>query len=252
MSKKSNRSRGNNQADPRPASDTSHSIRGFAHHKRWSVPRRKAGSRRIAAHSPHTIATCDNCYWTKVRKKDAEKYEPIVRQMINHENDLANYRITWLLTVEGFLLAALGFAWEKKDAPLLVPTLSLVGIVVALSAWLMLHLGTRAINRLRNWWHAECPKRWYRGRLIDKGPDVVGYWSRKWYAYCLLPSQVFPVLFLVVWVLIFMFYGTRFLSSWREPTAGAGLVSSPHSTTGWVMTEPVPTRLLQDEDSSGF
>jgi hypothetical protein len=39
--------------------------------------------------------------------------------MIMHENQLINDRVTWLLTFQGLLLAALGFAWERKVGGLL-------------------------------------------------------------------------------------------------------------------------------------
>jgi len=42
-----------------------------------------------------------------------------IRQMIAHEDDLINHRLTWLAQLQGFLFAALGFAWEK--ASVLVP-----------------------------------------------------------------------------------------------------------------------------------
>jgi hypothetical protein len=35
-----------------------------------------------------------------------------VRQMIYHEGELINHRIGWLVTLQGLLFAALGFAWN--------------------------------------------------------------------------------------------------------------------------------------------
>ena len=35
--------------------------------------------------------------------------DEIIRSMIQHENQLINERLTWLLTFQGLLLAALGF-----------------------------------------------------------------------------------------------------------------------------------------------
>lgn len=37
-----------------------------------------------------------------------------IRNLIRHENELINQRLTWLGTFQGLLLAALAFAWDKK------------------------------------------------------------------------------------------------------------------------------------------
>jgi hypothetical protein len=35
------------------------------------------------------------------------------REMVRHENELMNHRVSWLLTLQGLLFTALGFAWDK-------------------------------------------------------------------------------------------------------------------------------------------
>ncbi len=206
MAKKSNRSRGNSKVDLKPADNTSRAARGYARLRRWVLPSQAAYMRWIAAHGPCAIPTCDNCYWTQMREKDVQRYEPVVRKMISHENDLVNHRVNWLLTVQGFLFTALAFAWEKDDSLFLVPMVSAIGVAVALSSAFLLHEGSRAIVELRAWWDKDCPKSWYRGKLTHRGPGVVGRWSNTWYTRHFLPVQVLPVALCCTWALIIVFY----------------------------------------------
>jgi len=43
----------------------------------------------------------------------SDKYAIIVREMIRHENDLVNHRLTWFCQVQGLLFAALGVTLTK-------------------------------------------------------------------------------------------------------------------------------------------
>jgi hypothetical protein len=109
----------------------------------------------------------------------------VIRQMICHENDLINHRMTWFLTFHGLLFAALGFAWEKRDAAPLIYILCGLGIVVSLSSITVFSAADRAIHELRDFWDTT--------RLADyKGPDVVGYrhktdWPKPFLVWRFLP-----------------------------------------------------------------
>ena len=51
--------------------------------------------------------------------------------------------------------AALGFAWDKEDARDLVLVFSVLGIIVAISCWSALTIGSRAFAELDAWWNAN-------------------------------------------------------------------------------------------------
>jgi hypothetical protein len=67
--------------------------------------------------------------------------------MIQHEDTLRDQRLGWFLTLNGFLFAALGFAWNSS--PALAYILGALGIFIALSSFLTLRVSTLAIGRLR-------------------------------------------------------------------------------------------------------
>lgn len=92
----------------------------------------------------------------------------IIRKLIEHENNLQNYRLTWLMTIQGLLLAALGFAWDKKDARGLVVLFCILGILVSLSTFSALKLSGMAFQDLHNWWDNNKPENYV-------GPPVVGH-----------------------------------------------------------------------------
>ena len=103
---------------------------------------------------------------------DAAKYEETVRVMIHRENENVNYRITWLTTIQGFLFAALGIAWDKKEVVPFVRLLCILGIVVSMMIFLQLFWASKAIRRLEQWWEDKQPSQY-------NGPGVVGHISPK-------------------------------------------------------------------------
>lgn len=123
-------------------------------------------------------------------------YENTVREMIRHENDLMNHRISWLLTLEGLLLAALGFAWDKTDARNLIYVFCIIGGVVSASSWRVLGGADKAIIRLYIWWDANKSQGY-------AGPGVAGFWRESWWD-ILLPWRVLPFLFIIAWLAVFI------------------------------------------------
>jgi hypothetical protein len=49
-----------------------------------------------------------------------DDYRAVIRSMIQHEDQLRAQRLGWLLTLNGFLFAALGFAWNSDAAEWLI------------------------------------------------------------------------------------------------------------------------------------
>lgn len=71
-----------------------------------------------------------------------EQYPMVIREMIRHENDLTNHRIMWLLIGQGFFANAYASSKGGGHSPgFLFP---LVGILVTLSAFLMLYRSYQA------------------------------------------------------------------------------------------------------------
>jgi hypothetical protein len=82
-----------------------------------------------------------------VYSSDARK---LLRQMVQHEDELRNQRLGYFLTLNGFLFAGLGFAWKSADAKALVTVLALLGFAISLSAFASMNLSTAAIKYLRD------------------------------------------------------------------------------------------------------
>src|SRR5437762_13692848 len=66
-----------------------------------------------------------------------DQYPTVIREMIRHENDVTNQRIMWLLVGQGFIGNA--YVSAKNEVASTHSVLSLVGILVSLSAFLMLY-----------------------------------------------------------------------------------------------------------------
>jgi hypothetical protein len=76
-----------------------------------------------------------------------EQYAMVIREMMRHENDLTNHRIMWLLIGQGFFANA--YASIKGGGPSPGFLFPLVGILVTLSAFLMLYKSYQARTYLQ-------------------------------------------------------------------------------------------------------
>jgi hypothetical protein len=123
-----------------------------------------------------------------------------VRSAIEHENQLTNHRITWLLNSQGFLFAAFALIFQastKMDVKdelrgfyqVILSGLAAIGIGVSL----YLHLAIRAAEIqheiLRQWWNKRI------GDRYSNHPPISG---TNWFLQ-VLPSSSFPFLFVVFW-----------------------------------------------------
>lgn len=117
----------------------------------------------------------------------------IIREMLFHEGELANHRITWLATLQGLLFAALGFAW--KDGKQLIGVLSVLGVAIAISIQISLYYGRKANVNLMQIWNK---------RKADDydGPPVIGYGPVKDIQIFLGPWYLLPGLFIVAWLVV--------------------------------------------------
>ncbi|NJN87574.1 MAG: hypothetical protein HC881_16265 [Leptolyngbyaceae cyanobacterium SL_7_1] len=108
--------------------------------------------------------------------------EEIYLQILIHENDLMNHRITWFITLQGLLFAALGFAWDKQDAQKLILILSILGTLTSISSGFVLWGGASAIDEL------------LKKTTIGRRAKKIERFFYPWYT--------FPLLFLAAWIVI--------------------------------------------------
>src|SRR6185295_17181016 len=57
----------------------------------------------------------------------------VIREMIRHESDFINHRLTWLAALQGFLIASLGVSLKSGLPNRVTVLLAVVGIVSSLS-----------------------------------------------------------------------------------------------------------------------
>jgi hypothetical protein len=141
-----------------------------------------------------------------------DEHAKTIREMVQHENTLQNYRITWLMTIQGLLFAGLAFAWDKQDARYVVVIFALLGVLVAVSCWSALRLGNRAFHELHAWWEPHRPT--YQGPPVSghQAPSSgIMWWLRPW--------RLLPWVFVCGWIGILGIAITR-----RDEAAKARIV----------------------------
>ncbi len=146
-------------------------------------------------------------------------FSQIIRELIRHENELINQRISWLVQSQGLSFAALAFAWEK--APVLAYPLAVLGTVTALSAWTATSLSNLAVGKLENQWRRSVPEdqRTINPVIGLSGKSIAeaewlrpSTWLPRWTL--LRPWTALPPLFIVVWCLLVI---ARLLSPAEPP-----------------------------------
>jgi len=141
-----------------------------------------------------------------------DQYAMVIREMIRHENDVTNHRVMWLLIGQGFIANA--FVSARKEGALDDTILLLAGILVALSAFLMLYKSYQARGYLEylgqqakrgNLAEASLPlSGWPSRRVKDWWREV---WASAWIAKAadLLEPWVFlPWLFVFMWMSVLL------------------------------------------------
>ncbi len=93
---------------------------------------------------------------------NAEEFAEITRSMIQHENELLNHRVSWMLALQGMLAAAFSFIW--KDALIVELLICSFGFLASLSFSLSFRSSMRAIHSLLDGWH----------KYADENPGYTG------------------------------------------------------------------------------
>src|SRR5689334_2174427 len=106
------------------------------------------------------------------------KIYDIHRAYVEHEDNLINYRTTWLIAIQSFVIATFGFCFQKEyeiitniildesaidkvrivndklfDFSMLLLFLAVVGIVTAILTMLSVHAATHAILSVESNWN---------------------------------------------------------------------------------------------------
>lgn len=111
----------------------------------------------------------------------------VIRELIRLENDALNYRLSWFLTLQGFLFAALAFGWDKGAA--LIVVFSIIGILSSLSVGILLRYGILAMKRLEEKLRTESQEP-VIGRGYSETPAIIHFF---------LPWHFLPILFVGAW-----------------------------------------------------
>jgi hypothetical protein len=151
-------------------------------------------------------------------EEGCERVFKIYRDYIQHEDLLVNHRMTWLITIQAFLWATYGFAFQKKYEFLvrihvehvpkndivdllyqydkLLYLLSLVGLVTTISAAITVNSARLAVIRLRKKWKRT---RYYRPPPVSHLPGLTdGGKANRFYTYIVF---LMPFGLGVMWVL---------------------------------------------------
>lgn len=142
---------------------------------------------------------------------DLEKHAEIIRKLIEHEDNLQNFRLTWFSTYQALLFASLSFAWDKGR--ILVWVICGVGIVTAFSAFAALRLSDLSYVNLGRWWK--------KNLSAYKGPPRQGH-EADFFLIGAMPSKVLPWIFMVSWLVLAIYRGYYIVPS---------VVAGPSSTS---------------------
>jgi hypothetical protein len=149
---------------------------------------------------------------------DSRLYTTVIREMIRHENDVTNHRIMWLLIVQGLIANASVTAGREHAEAL--PALAAVGILVTLSAFIILHKSYQARGYLQFLGNEA-----KRGTLRDEELPLLGWpgkrikdwwrqvWPCPWLGHLgdlLEPFFFLPSLLILAWLFVLLQQWFRF------------------------------------------
>ena len=102
-------------------------------------------------------------------QKELFEYASVLRTMIQHENEITNHRLTWMLIFQSILFATSVSFWRIHL--LLFIVIGLLGIFTSISFSYALRLSTNARVYFRNLWTVKIKD---NKEIADKIPPIVG------------------------------------------------------------------------------
>lgn len=134
---------------------------------------------------------------TQITYEQATGYLAVIRDMIKHENNLVNQRLSWMFTLQGLLFTATSFLWKTSILPVIV--FGLVGTISCISIGYTL---TRALTAIKDLLAiAQDYKKSLPENMIL--PPIIG--SRHKAIEWLLPSRLLPWVLGIAWIAILIF-----------------------------------------------
>lgn len=129
--------------------------------------------------------------------------EKLARDLIHHEDELINQRLTWMWAMQGLLATAVGLLWPYHWIPVLL--LSTVGLLSCVSVGYNLHCSHRAINAIQKYYN-DC----LRPRMADDPHPFVGLLRKSVRFDFLQPWRFLPPVMSVMWIaMMFALYVSR-------------------------------------------
>lgn len=115
---------------------------------------------------------------------------------IKAENDLVHHRMTWLGSFQGFLFAAVAFAWKEISAQDILYLVAIVGLLTSISIGYAIHRANTALDALSAYWDTIKPKNF-------QGLDVEGVRSGSGIPW-LMPGAFIPKVLACTWIVIIL------------------------------------------------
>jgi hypothetical protein len=136
---------------------------------------------------------------------DKEKFD-IARELIRHEDDLINNRVTWLLVLQGFLLAAfvngIGLYEKFSNSPRSTACLTIgliliggLGITSSLVARNVLRIAFRRMEEVKAWWEQTRPS--------ENFPPIAGKLDKGCF-YFVFSTGRMPCILIGVWCVLIL------------------------------------------------
>ena len=130
-----------------------------------------------------------------MNEQDKQNYYEYLAHQIEREDGLVNYRLTWMLTTQGLLFAALALlAGKEIDVDMrtmLAWLLPRIGIALSVIAFLGVSAANNQITYLKKKW---------KKLDYDKAPRPHGGPWAWWFG--LIPGLGLPVLFFAAWIYV--------------------------------------------------
>jgi hypothetical protein len=127
---------------------------------------------------------------------DLKDFYDYTTQQIERENDLINNRLSWMLTFQGFLFAALALVVNKDTEPavglIFKNVLPIIGIAVALLAFLGVLAAYISIDNIKQKWKKQLGNQQYPPA---HGTPLASFLGR-------ITSYGIPISIVIAWLLI--------------------------------------------------
>lgn len=126
-----------------------------------------------------------------------KEYADSLREMVRHENELTNHRLTWMATLNGLMLTGLGFIWGKPYDKQVIAVFCILGIIVCFSGFLSLQIAEDSKFELLRLWKEK-------NISSDMIPPIFAWARVHPLIRPLLPWKVLPWALIASWVILFI------------------------------------------------